>query len=1463
MTLSTSLTCSLSNAIKQEIFFDLDGSLTGFVNGSTTPYYAFNNDAACVRGNATFENGTVCDGSKRIRRLQVDSATPRDLDFTLMNLKSSGGNATVAFRPKEIYGWTMPVVIGRKYNMSMVSAVDWQTLRLRYSEVPYVDNTEWLQLAMPYYDTRVDYAVTNSATGAAIGAVDIGTELSPAEPFGTSRTLTPSKTWEVILTTRTTDMSSFNYSFPGPLAINARPLQCAEGQCTLPGNNPLGLPQPWEVGSTWTGGVVPAAGADVTIEAGKYVDLSTSRTVGALVVFGKLRFLDVGDITFVANSILVWGELEVGRANAPFTHLATIILKGIRSSPTVIVSNDLYLGNKVLVNLGKVNMYGNVPAVAWTKLASTANTGDNSLTLTQIVDWKIGSEIVVTSTEYDANQVETFVITGLSADGLTISLDHPVVNRHFAGTVSGNFLAAAVGLLTRNVVITSDLADASDTYGAHVITTNVVFNTATLKGSKFGSGHFQGVEFRRCGKGGMQYGAVQYSFTTALPTGVTLDNTVVSSSFSYSFNYGMVLQRASDVILNKNVVHRTFKTAVDVDALSTRVKIDNNLVAGNYRFPGETLDWIRPFAGFYIDTASVLSLSGNVVGGTADSAFVFRPDLCTSTTFSPVILNNEAHSALVGAFILSYGTSCVQLTRFRAWKIAHVAVLTVDQTSNMQLSNIYTSDSHIGVSLNFFNRGGVGNTASITNSVIFGATPASTCADSLTCRALSKNDAAGTGANGCTSVFGNGYRNVGIVIPQYLNRGKTCERDSLPVCRPGITPERLCSMPWELRYGLPTNGIRATFTVSSTTFGFFGNASASLCGKKSIAMTVNPSQPEFTPEVVLSGLTFSNSPATGAATSRGWFSRLDVTTPGCSELCDALQHLLVRDTDGSTFGAVGTLISDVNPALSEPTSTCSTISAVGGIFCTAASLPLRAAMFQNLDLDRGSRLLGPVRITKSLNQNRTTLSRGPLDDNCAKRFFFGQYPFTLEANRQYDFVTQGSMPANTRVQFFSTDPNERVLLRIFFTDPLQIDVFVGGTLVPRQAVLPTLTTTTYGANVLNPQERVLYLLMRGGNDAQQTYDLRVTNVVQLSMSLAISLSQFYSDSLQANIATLLSIDASRIKIAAVSSSRRLLTPSVAVTIIGNPTAGITTTAAASSTASSAASSIDPDILTQLLIDLSNIVLTLKTTAVTGDLKTTLDGTGVDTAQPVIIAPPVGVGALANAAFSVVLQSPGDATGAGDSSSGGAAAVSVGIVAAFAVGVVAVAVVVVRMRHSSKNRVGALKTSVNNIEMDMLGQSQWDSQSQWDQRSLGAESGSYLDLDHSVAWEGDDANIDATNNDGTNNNNNNNEETTAVAAAAASIDEGGYREFIDDNLEFAAGDMDDNDNDNDNDNGCRYYNNDVDNLDGDDGDDSHDATANAKASITDFNVGSRAARGTQNMLRSFASASSTPAGAYAW
>jgi hypothetical protein len=116
-------------------------------------------------------------------------------------------------------------------------------------------------------------------------------------------------------------------------------------------------------------------------------------------------------------------------------------------------------GAKVLaLRDGTVDLHGANVMRTWTRLASTAAAGATTITLLQPVDWPVGSEIVIATTGNYLSQgeSETSIITAVSSNGLTLTLNSPLTYTHLGitqnvGSTSVE-IRAEVGLLSHNVV---------------------------------------------------------------------------------------------------------------------------------------------------------------------------------------------------------------------------------------------------------------------------------------------------------------------------------------------------------------------------------------------------------------------------------------------------------------------------------------------------------------------------------------------------------------------------------------------------------------------------------------------------------------------------------------------------------------------------------------------------------------------------------------------------------------------------------------------------------------------------------------------------------------------------------------------------------------------------------------------------------------------------------------------------
>jgi hypothetical protein len=407
-----------------------------------------------------------------------------------------------------------------------------------------------------------------------------------------------------------------------------------------------------------------------------------------------------------------------------------------------------------------------------------------------------------------------------------------------------------------------------------------------------------------------------------------------------------------------------------------------------------------------------------------------------------------------------------------------------------------------------------------------------------------------------------------------------------------------------------------------------------------------------------------------------YFGSTDYTDEQCVTGCDAHEFALVADVDGSFSGhAGGSIISEENPALAD--TTC--VSDVGTHSIVCPQSRFIPVSLENVDSDRGSRRLGSVPIVQYDNGfNRTYFSTGPFKDMCPIRTYFGQYPFVLAPGREYNISLAATMPSNTQVTLFSDSPTDVVLLRFFYSKPFAIQVFVGDTLVEQSTNAPTLSSVA-GANMLDTQARTFTVVLRGNAlPGKQVYTFASTNVVQLSVSVKVTQSEFRGEDIVNNMALLLGIPASRIRIANVHEvviNRRRATTAYTVDIEIIDDQPVQST---------------PQAISEQVARLETIITQISNLTDTGALQTAMAAAGYQIVA-MTVTPPSGSGAdqgtihLEVVKTTTTTASVGETTALPESSSG-VPVVAVGVGAAVGAVVIIVLVVLILWKRQQNMRI---------------------------------------------------------------------------------------------------------------------------------------------------------------------------------
>ncbi len=239
----------------------------------------------------------------------------------------------------------------------------------------------------------------------------------------------------------------------------------------------------WSNPDTWPNRKVPVAGDKVIIGRDKDVILDVSPpALGGLSIDGKLTFSNDADLELTTEWIMLHGELAIGSEASPHTRNATIILTNNVTGEDVMAG----MGDRgIMISGGTLNLHGD-RTNTWTKLASTAKAGSDSIEVLDAAGWRVGDEIVLASTDFDPRQAEQRTIAAIR--GNKITLDQKLDYMHFGKITFDVDERGEVGLLTRNIKIQAS-ADAEQSFlGGHIM---------AMPSSKM---YVEGVELHRMGQ---------------------------------------------------------------------------------------------------------------------------------------------------------------------------------------------------------------------------------------------------------------------------------------------------------------------------------------------------------------------------------------------------------------------------------------------------------------------------------------------------------------------------------------------------------------------------------------------------------------------------------------------------------------------------------------------------------------------------------------------------------------------------------------------------------------------------------------------------------------------------------------------------------------------------------------------------------------------------------------------------
>ena len=210
----------------------------------------------------------------------------------------------------------------------------------------------------------------------------------------------------------------------------------------------------WSDPNTWSNQQVPGPNANVWIMPGRTVTIDGISNVPLRTVRddGTIQFDVDRNTQLKADTIFVDmdGTFLMGTAAAPIMPQYTATVLFADRGPIDRVWDPFALSRGML-SMGTVRVFG-AATTGHVALAVAPTVGSTTIRLAGAqVNWKVGDNVVVTGTQ--VGQDESFTIAGISADGLTVTLDHPALYDH---TPPSAGLVVYAANTTRNAVFRSE-----------------------------------------------------------------------------------------------------------------------------------------------------------------------------------------------------------------------------------------------------------------------------------------------------------------------------------------------------------------------------------------------------------------------------------------------------------------------------------------------------------------------------------------------------------------------------------------------------------------------------------------------------------------------------------------------------------------------------------------------------------------------------------------------------------------------------------------------------------------------------------------------------------------------------------------------------------------------------------------------------------------------------------------------
>ncbi|GAQ89759.1 hypothetical protein KFL_005590010 [Klebsormidium nitens] len=1023
----------------------------------------------------------------------------------------TSGTSRVPFSKENNIGYQFAAISGRDYRVSwdLPYRVDPSGFQLHPETARAAD---WVFLHSKQMVTPDHFYVQALPGSANVPALDRPPLPLSADPHGshyfnkTVHYITNDTTHTILLVGNTsTDLQMNRY-------------MCPDAGCPLPRrladyrNGTLFWSDPLTWGNGTAPGTPPADGDDVTVPLGWFLVLDVdSPRLKSLTIEGTMVFAPL-DLKLTSGSIFInGGELLIGNSTNPYTNSAVITLTGDRFSPELAFTDALNFGAKSIAVLGTFSVHGAPRARTWTKLARSIQPGDTQIVLANPVDWLVGDQIVLTPTRWDPAEAEVLTVNGVVNGGLTVLLQTRARYPHFGDLVplvNGTRqldVRGEVGLLTHNVVIQGEVpppeldAPENNRFGCRVVVSAYAGYNGTLQ--------LENVEFRHCGQAGLDRNVIDFLYA-----GDVTGSYVRTSSMRDSFNNALNIRGTNGFEFRSNVVYYNFDSSSVVLLSGSNNTIARNLALGNTKVMKSPHDMHLPAT--YEIWAPRNSVTGNVAAGSERLGFRVIADSCNGTAD---FAGNTAHTSLIGLYLHQgsdgkVARTCTAVRKFQAWRNWDFGILAPNVASDVEIADVTLSDNRHGVTVNKQSSMQQEGHVYISDSLVVGESARTKCADP-------------PHSNPSGSSYAASDPNIGIV-------GVTFALSF------SIGPPK----PWDIQLMYTT--VRGRALLSNVTFANFPGVDA--CGRTSTAISNNRQIQDAFPLHDLQRIAFDNVPR-GAQLyfyrpDPGWRNPSD-----CVDMdCDGALHIMIKDLDGSFMGVPGGSIVGHYDAPRAPiqqgTAVYSPQCVLNTVWAGYECQPFNQRMFviESRDSDTETRRIAPVLLG---NSGVVDVMTGCADHGwcfgytCQKRL--STFWTSVGSGRTYELNFTGTPPRNLRLHFPYVPATEELLVKINYFEPNRLYVYLEGTgrINPVTSPPQLGVNAAHGSYYWDQPSSIMWVLLRGGGVSPE---IRTEPVIMVSSTLAMNIADFFENNFVSNLAFVLGIDTTRIKVVSIKAGSVLV-----------------------------------------------------------------------------------------------------------------------------------------------------------------------------------------------------------------------------------------------------------------------------------------------------------------------------------